>query len=87
MSSSIWLLSLSCEFINLVAGKKIAVLGFAFKKDTGDARESSSAYVCATLLKVRESAGNGFSVPNETCYNAPACSYSPPDLPSLFCFT
>jgi UDPglucose 6-dehydrogenase len=36
-----------------VSGKKIGVLGFAFKKDTGDARESSSAYVCATLLKER----------------------------------
>ena len=29
------------------------MLGFAFKKDTGDARESSSAYVCASLLKER----------------------------------
>ncbi len=36
-----------------VSGKKIAVLGFAFKKDTGDARESASAYVCSTLIKER----------------------------------
>jgi UDPglucose 6-dehydrogenase len=35
---------------NTVAGKKIAVLGFAFKKDTNDTRESSAIYVCRDLL-------------------------------------
>eukprot|EP01062_Namystynia_karyoxenos_P060257 TRINITY_DN5179_c0_g2_i1.p1 TRINITY_DN5179_c0_g2~~TRINITY_DN5179_c0_g2_i1.p1 ORF type:complete len:517 (+),score=249.57 TRINITY_DN5179_c0_g2_i1:110-1552(+) len=34
-----------------VSGKKIAVLGFAFKKDTGDTRESSAISVCGTLLE------------------------------------
>lgn len=36
-----------------VSGKKIGIFGFAFKKDTGDVRESASAYVCAALLKER----------------------------------
>jgi UDPglucose 6-dehydrogenase len=35
---------------NTVAGKKIAVLGFAFKKDTNDTRESAAIYVCRDLL-------------------------------------
>ncbi len=33
-----------------VAGKKIAVLGFAFKKDTNDTRESAAINVCRDLL-------------------------------------
>ncbi|CAF2398759.1 unnamed protein product [Rotaria sp. Silwood2] len=33
-----------------VSGKKIAIYGFAFKKDTADTRESSSIYVCRYLL-------------------------------------
>lgn len=36
---------------NTVAGKKIAILGFAFKKDTNDTRESSSIYICRDLLE------------------------------------
>ena len=36
---------------NTVAGKKIAILGFAFKKDTNDTRESSSIYICRGLLE------------------------------------
>lgn len=35
---------------NTVRGKKIAILGFAFKKDTNDTRESASIYVCRDLL-------------------------------------
>ncbi|MGB0184871.1 MAG: UDP-glucose 6-dehydrogenase [Opitutales bacterium] len=35
---------------NTVADKKIAVLGFAFKKDTNDTRESAAIYVCGDLL-------------------------------------
>jgi len=35
---------------NTVSGKKIAVFGFAFKKDTNDTRESSAIYVCRDLL-------------------------------------
>ena len=33
-----------------MAGKRIAVLGFAFKKDTDDTRESPAMYVCRDLL-------------------------------------
>lgn len=36
---------------NTISGKKISVLGFAFKKDTGDTRETASAYVCKYLLE------------------------------------
>lgn len=36
---------------NTVSGKKIAVLGFAFKKDTNDTRESPAIYVCRDLLE------------------------------------
>ena len=35
---------------NTVSGKKIAVFGFAFKKDTNDTRESAAIYVCRDLL-------------------------------------
>ena len=36
---------------NTVAGKKIAILGFAFKKDTNDTRESSAISICQDLLE------------------------------------
>jgi len=36
---------------NTVSGKKIAILGFAFKKDTNDTRESSAIYICRDLLE------------------------------------
>ena len=36
---------------NTVTDKSIAVLGFAFKKDTGDTRESSAIYICKSLLE------------------------------------
>ncbi len=35
---------------NTVSGKKIAVLGFAFKKDTGDTRETPAIDVCRSLM-------------------------------------
>ena len=38
------------ELFNTVADKKIAVLGFAFKKDTNDTRESAAINVCRELL-------------------------------------
>ena len=38
------------ELFNTVSGKKIAVLGFAFKKDTNDTRESAAIDVCRDLL-------------------------------------
>ena len=40
---------------NTVAGKRIAVLGFAFKADTGDTRESPACAVCKQLLNERAS--------------------------------
>lgn len=39
------------SLFNTVTGKRIAVFGFAFKKDTGDTRESASIYVCKYLLE------------------------------------
>ena len=36
---------------NTVAGKRIAIFGFAFKKDTGDTRESPAIDVCKQLLE------------------------------------
>ena len=36
---------------NTVSDKKIAVLGFAFKKDTNDTRESAAIYICRDLLE------------------------------------
>jgi UDPglucose 6-dehydrogenase len=39
------------SMFNTVSGKKIAVLGFAFKKDTGDTRETPAIQVCDVLLK------------------------------------
>lgn len=36
---------------NTVSEKKIAVLGFAFKKDTNDTRESAAIYVCRDLIE------------------------------------
>jgi UDPglucose 6-dehydrogenase len=41
------------RMFNSVTGKKIAILGFAFKKDTGDVRESAAAYVAKALLGER----------------------------------
>merc|ERR1719235_3015783 len=38
---------------NTVAGKKITLFGFAFKKDTGDTRETASVYVAKHLLTER----------------------------------
>jgi UDPglucose 6-dehydrogenase len=35
---------------NTAAGKKIAIFGFAFKRDTNDTRESPAIYVCRDLL-------------------------------------
>lgn len=38
---------------NTVSGKRIAILGFAFKKDTNDTRESAAINVCRDLLLER----------------------------------
>ena len=39
------------RLFNTVAKKRIAILGFAFKKDTGDTRESPAIDVCKQLLE------------------------------------
>ncbi|HNE20428.1 MAG TPA: UDP binding domain-containing protein, partial [Turneriella sp.] len=36
---------------NSVSGKKIAILGFAFKPDTNDTRESPAIYICKRLIE------------------------------------
>lgn len=41
------------RMFNTVTGKKIAIFGFAFKKDTGDTRETASVFVCRNLLEER----------------------------------
>merc|ERR1711871_308441 len=41
------------SMFNTATGKKIAILGFAFKKDTGDTRETASAFVCRDLMQER----------------------------------
>ncbi|WP_264619956.1 nucleotide sugar dehydrogenase [Flavobacterium sp. 7A] len=38
------------KLYNTVSGKKIAILGWAFKKDTNDTRESAAIYVADNLL-------------------------------------
>jgi len=38
------------DLFNTVSGKRIAVLGFAFKKDTNDTRETAARNVCRDLL-------------------------------------
>ena len=41
------------SMFNTVTGKRIAIFGFAFKKDTGDTRETAAAYVSKSLLEER----------------------------------
>lgn len=39
------------KMFNTVTGKKIAILGYAFKKDTGDVRETPSMFVVRDLMQ------------------------------------
>ena len=41
------------SMFNTVAGKRITILGFAFKADTGDTRESPAIRVCRRLVEER----------------------------------
>ena len=43
--------------VDKVTGKKIAVFGFAFKKDTNDTRESPAIKVCLNLLEEQANVG------------------------------
>ena len=38
------------SMFNTVSGKKVSILGFAFKKDTGDTRETPAIDVCKMLI-------------------------------------
>ncbi|CAC5358332.1 UGDH [Mytilus coruscus] len=44
-----WQQIIECLFIT-VTNKNIAIFGFAFKKDTGDTRESAAIYICKYLM-------------------------------------
>jgi len=48
-----FVLNMLSNMFNTVAGKKIAVLGFAFKANTGDTRESPAIYITRWLLEER----------------------------------
>lgn len=39
------------SMFNTISGKKIAILGFSFKKDTGDTRETPAIDICRGLLQ------------------------------------
>lgn len=41
------------KMFNTISGKKIAILGWAFKKDTGDTRETAAVFVSQHLLAER----------------------------------
>merc|ERR1711907_595511 len=41
------------SMFNTVTGKKIAIYGFAFKKDTGDTRETAAAFIVKNMLAER----------------------------------
>mmetsp|Transcript_4462 Transcript_4462/g.8143 ORF Transcript_4462/g.8143 Transcript_4462/m.8143 type:complete len:480 (-) Transcript_4462:72-1511(-) len=41
------------KMFNTISGKKIVLFGFAFKKDTGDTRETAAVYVAKHLLAER----------------------------------
>jgi UDPglucose 6-dehydrogenase len=45
--------NLLVHLFNTVADKRIAILGFAFKADTGDTRESPAIRVCRKLVEER----------------------------------
>lgn len=51
---------------NTIAGKRIAILGFAFKKDTNNTRESAAIDVCRALLAERAQLGPRLSWDKET---------------------
>lgn len=46
-------MNIIAKMFNTIAGKKIALFGFAFKKDTGDTRETAALYIAKYLLAER----------------------------------
>ncbi len=51
--SSRFVKKMLAAMFNTVAGKRVAIFGFAFKADTGDTRESPAIAVCRQLLEER----------------------------------
>lgn len=45
------------SMFNTVSNKKIAIFGFAFKKDTGDTRETPAIDVCKGLVRDNATVG------------------------------
>ena len=60
---------------NTISGKKIAILGFAFKKDTGDTRETPAIDVCKGLL--RDKAHLNIFDPKVSLQHTAGCSALP----------
>lgn len=46
-----FIMNMLANMFNTMAGKRIAIFGFAFKADTGDTRESAAIYVTRGLLE------------------------------------
>jgi UDPglucose 6-dehydrogenase len=77
------------RLFHTVTGKKLALLGFAFKKDTGDVRESAAAYVAKALLAERaelhvfDPKVKRASMLEELAYSCGVTGETVPDLESL----
>ena len=74
------------RMFNTVTGKRIAIFGFAFKKDTGDTRETAAVYVMRDLLDERavlavyDPQVTREQMMEEFSYS---CSLSPAQLPGM----
>lgn len=73
-----------------VSGKSIALLGYAFKKDTGDVRETAAAYVSKyllderALLRVYDPKATRESMLAELEYTVGVTAHTVPDLEKRF---
>lgn len=78
------------RMFNTITNKKIALFGFAFKKDTGDVRESAAAYVTRDLLleksrvHVYDPKATRVSCLEELDYSCSINKTSLPELEELF---
>lgn len=62
------------SMFNTVSNKKIAIFGFAFKKDTGDTRETPAIDVCKGLVRDNAKVGPAAARPLcAACVHACAC--------------
>jgi hypothetical protein len=62
------------SMFNTISGKKIAILGFAFKKDTGDTRETPAIDVCKGLLNDGAKLTIYDPKVSQPCHHHPCCS-------------